>query len=128
LKGLLTNDRVYVSGPITGLPEYKHVFRVACLALGHIGWNHSLIINPVIECEKYHLKEWADQMARCIEIFPRTGTLVRLPGWESSIGAQIENALAHQRGLVIVDLVGSTLKLADDYLGNYRETGENKED
>jgi hypothetical protein len=113
----LTGEPVYICGAITGKPGYIIRFLEAERILHRCGWPMELIMNPVKMIIKHGIQGgiWRDQMAYLIKRFPEGGTLCRIPGWEESNGAVIENALAKKYGLVIFDIVGDTVRLADDY-------------
>jgi len=93
--------RIYLSGPMTGLPNLNFpAFNSAAAALRGKGLD---VINPAeinVEGEKtWHACVRADIKALC-----DCDTLCLLPGWENSSGAHIELNLAHRFGMRIVTL------------------------
>lgn len=85
---------IYLSGPITGLPQnnYKD-FALAqerIEALGH------KVLNPHEFFEQKDVRDWThnDFMRVCIAEMMKADLVVTLPGWEKSIGATIEVQIA----------------------------------
>lgn len=87
--------RIYIAGPMTGLPEYNlPAFAAAALELDALG-HHA--VNPshrgVIDGYT-----WQDYMRDGLRLLLDCDAVALLPGWESSNGARLEvhvaNALA----------------------------------
>lgn len=96
------NDRaatiVYVSGPMTGLPEYNYpAFHAAADALRAAGFG---VENPA-ENEAPPCGSWAGYMRRAIHQVARSHALYMLEGWEASRGARLEVHIALELGLLI---------------------------
>lgn len=109
---------VYICGAITDAPGYIARFLHATRVLNRCGWVMGLIMNPVKMIIKAGLQDarWIEQMDYLVGRFPQDGTLCRIPGWEGSKGAAgVEYPLAKKYGLIICDIVGDTVRLADDY-------------
>ena len=89
---------VYISGPMTGLPELNvPAFNEAAAKLrqaGHVAVNPAEI-NPSADAD-WHACMRADIKALC-----DCDTLVLLPGWQHSKGAQLELHIAHRLGMRI---------------------------
>lgn len=90
--------RIYVAGPMTGLPEFNFpAFNAAAIELRTQGWH---VENPadhgVIEGA-----EWADYLAYDLTRLGTCGAIYLLPGWEKSKGAVLELQIAHQLGLEV---------------------------
>lgn len=86
---------VYISGPMTKHPYVNyHSFYLAEAILNLGGITSDRIINPATI--KHNPKSgWVDFMIEDIEgMFLRTDMLMLLPGWESSLGAKVEKAVA----------------------------------
>lgn len=95
-------SRVYVSGPMTGLPDFNFpAFDAAALGLRAIGVGvenpAELKLDPQAASRHEYLRADLNALAGC-------DAMALLPGWERSPGSrlEIENALA--MGLVIAPL------------------------
>ena len=92
--------RVYLSGPMTGRPEYNFpAFHAAASALRAKGLD---VANPA-EIEPTGEKTWANCMKADIKALCDCCTVALLPGWEDSKGANIEARLAIQLGMRVVE-------------------------
>lgn len=89
--------RVYIAGPMTGLPEHNYpAFDEAEDQLGALGF---LPLNPVHVgagcvpgvCDH----DWQWYMRRTLTLMLTADRVALLPGWENSRGARIERTLAH---------------------------------
>lgn len=90
--------RIYLSGPMTGLPEFNFpAFHRAASILRAQGLEvqNPAEINPDGELP------WAECMRADIKALCDCDTLVLLPGWEKSSGAHLELHIAHRIGLQI---------------------------
>lgn len=79
----------YLSGPITGNPDYKKQFAWAAKHLERLGWD---IINPaamerVVPVSAF---TYEDYMEIDLLLLSKADTLIQLPGWENSRGANRE--------------------------------------
>ena len=95
-----TEDAVYLSGPMTGLPDFNRpAFHAAAAALREQG---HVVINPA-EVDLGPDATWVDYMrVHLAEIARRVTQVFVLPGWESSRGAQLEVHVARSLGLPVV--------------------------
>ena len=95
-----TEDAVYLSGPMTGLPDFNRpAFHAAAAALRAQGY---VVINPA-EVDLGLAATWVDYMRiHLAEIARRVTQVFVLPGWESSRGAQLEVHVARSLGLPVV--------------------------
>jgi hypothetical protein len=88
---------VYISGPMTGLPEQNYpAFHAAAAKLRALGL---VVINPAEIASlgmSYNEIMRADIKALC-----DCDTLALLSGWESSVGAHLEMHLAHRLGIQV---------------------------
>lgn len=107
--------RIYVAGPMTGYVDYNYpAFNTAAVALRHLGYH---VENPA---ENEHLNDgtwgWSDYLRRTQLL--TCDTIVLLPGWEQSEGAQIEFDLAGKLGIrrMLIDefLQGPRTETADE--------------
>jgi len=93
-------DVVYLSGPMTGLPDYNRpefiqaelMLRLCygCKVLNPARWQDGL--------------SWTEYMRLDMELLREATVLVRLPGWKGSRGAVIEDEVFSMGGLLVVDL------------------------
>jgi len=91
--------RVYVSGPMTGLPELNFpVFHAEAHRLRELGYT---VINPA-ELNKNETRR-AQCMRRDIRALTLCDAIQLLPGWSASKGAALELAVAKEIGLHIFD-------------------------
>lgn len=97
---------VYISGPMTGYPDYNHpAFMVAEAALRELGHE---VINPAITGEEdtagLQMVGWHDYMASALNRIRAATAICYLPGHEESYGARIEELVAMKMGLERVEL------------------------
>ena len=92
--------KIYISGPVTGLPleEAKKKFAQAAKqveAFGH---------TPVIPFDNGldPAASWEEWMVADIALLFECDGIYLLKGWESSKGARIENFIANQCGMEII--------------------------
>lgn len=91
--------RVYIAGPMTGLPEFNYpVFNAAAKRLRELGFE---VENPA-ENPVPHCGSWLGYMRLAIRQLSKCDGVALLPGWQQSRGARIEHQLATQLGLVVV--------------------------
>lgn len=91
---------LYLSGPMTGLPSFNNpAFDAAAAALRALGWR---VYNPaenrwVAAGVAFPLREGFAEYSSVICL--DASGLVLLPGWEASLGATAEFALARAVGI-----------------------------
>lgn len=81
--------RVYISGPITGVENYKALFENAENKLRYMGYE---VINPAridFEC-----LSWDEYMKVDLELLKMCDAIVMLEGWKNSPGACVERGYA----------------------------------
>lgn len=84
---------VYLSGPMTGLPELNFpAFNAAATVLRNSGWR---VVNPA-ELNPDPATPWAACMRSDIKALCDCDVLALLPGWEKSKGAHLELQIAHR--------------------------------
>lgn len=92
--------RIYIAGPMTGLPEFNYpAFHSAAAALraqGHHVENPAE--NPMPPCGSWqgYMRMSLAQVAKCDAVY-------MLPGWRRSRGARIEHGLALDLELEVQD-------------------------
>lgn len=83
--------RLYLAGPITGVPDYKERFAEAERDFSE----HYDVINPVRILEGVDDR---DCLPLCLRLIDRSDSVVLLPGWRSSMGAVTEALYAVRQG------------------------------
>lgn len=97
IKAIKTDAVIYLSGPMTGLPDYNYpAFNTLAATLRGRGF---VVNNPA---ENDPRDNWEDYMRAAIRMLCRSDVVVALPGWEHSRGAKIEMGLATDLGLGLV--------------------------
>ncbi len=98
--------RVYISGPMTGLPLLnKPAFTAAARELREAGYE---VVNPA-ELDLGEGASWEAYMRHDIRALCDCDILALLPGWMDSKGAHLEVHIAHRIGLklyTVAELVG----------------------
>lgn len=93
--------RLYISGPMTGLPEFNFpAFYAAAAALRAKGLE---VVNPA-EINATTDGDWHQYLREDIKALCDCDGIVLLPGWEGSKGAHLELHVAHRLGLQIATL------------------------
>lgn len=95
----------YISGPMTGYPDYNRpAFHAAEAAIRGAKGRHWNVDNPA-SLDLGPEAKWQDYMRRhIVTIGTRVSEMVVLPGWECSRGARLEVDLAHALGIPVVPL------------------------
>ena len=89
---------VYVSGPMSGLPDHNYAAFAAAQAR--------------LEAEGYRVRSphrigqregwaWEDYMRRAVALLVQCDAIHMLPGWETSHGARLELSIAQQLGFTV---------------------------
>jgi hypothetical protein len=90
--------KIYISGPMTGLPDLNFpVFHQAAAELRAQGVD---VVNPA-EFGEEPGKTWADYMRKDIKALMDCDTIHMLPGWRDSEGARVEYYLARKLGFTV---------------------------
>lgn len=104
--GLPVAERVYLGGPMTGLPGLNFpAFHAAAARLRAVGYD---VVNPA-ELNTDHSAAWEQCLRKDIAALAGCDTLALLPGWERSDGAHLELHVAHRLRLriaTVADLAG----------------------
>ena len=92
--------RVYISGPMTGLPDLNYpAFRTEATlwrANGHEAVNPAELEGPDDEAWEWYLKRDLKALLDC-------DAVVLLPGWEASRGANLEVHVARALGMEVIE-------------------------
>ncbi len=117
-----TEDAVYLSGPMTGLPDFNRpAFHAAAAALREQG---HVVINPA-EVDLGPDATWSDYMRiHLAEIARRVTQVFVLPGWEGSRGAQLEVHVARALGLPVVPVLTEDKPAQEPVLPRRIEPGD----
>jgi Domain of unknown function (DUF4406) len=92
---------VYISGPMTGLPQFNFpAFNTAAAALRSMGYT---VVNPAEFGEGEGLA-WSDYLRKDIRALMDCATIVLLPGWGASKGARLEEHIARELGMAVLTL------------------------
>lgn len=90
---------IYLSGPMTGLPEYNYpAFREAAKMLRYFG---QIVFDPSEAFEGRTDLPKEIYMRKDIEELLKADVVALLQGWELSTGAQLEVEVAKQCGIPI---------------------------
>lgn len=100
--------KIFISGGITGCPDYKDYFAKAEQILQKMG---ATVMNPAVLPEGF---EWGDYMRITIAMLKPCDAIALLPGWENSKGAQCEYDLSITTGKAIFEF--TSLESLDNYL------------
>lgn len=87
--------RIYIAGPMTGLPDLNYPQAEALRAVGYHAENpaeHGIVEHA----------EWADYLRYDLGRMVTCESIFLLPGWEKSNGARLEVSVAKALGLVFI--------------------------
>jgi len=92
--------RIYISGPMTGLPEQNFpAFHAEAKRLRGLGFE---VVNPA-EVNAGVNATWEDYLRADLRELLTCDAVALLPGWHGSRGAHFEIQVAHRLGMTIVD-------------------------
>lgn len=93
------SGRIYIAGPMTGLPEFNYpAFHAEAARLRLLGFH---VENPA-ENAAPPCGSWAGYMRLAIAQLVTCDAICLLPGWSASRGACIEHGLAVHLGLAVM--------------------------
>ena len=90
---------VYISGPITDVPDYKEKFGLIEASLKLEGYE---TVNP----SNVNLGEnatWEEYMRHDIKLLCDCDAIFMMKGWQRSKGARVENYIAKKLGLLVIN-------------------------
>lgn len=91
--------RVYIAGPMTGLPEYNYpAFNAAAAELRELGYH---VENPA-ENDPPPCGSWEGYMRMSLRQMLTCELVAVLPGWENSRGAYLEVKTARQLSIEVI--------------------------
>lgn len=89
---------IYISGPMTGLPDLNFpAFNAAAAQLRAAGWH---VVNPA-EHDEAPGTAWADCLRKDIRLLMDCTGVALLDGWEHSKGARLERHIALELGMEV---------------------------
>ena len=98
--GINKRHRVYISGPMSGLPDHNFpAFHAESARLRALGFE---VVNPA-ELNPEPGKAWKECLKVDLLALLSCDWIAMLPGWQSSEGAHLEMHVAHRVGIAIVD-------------------------
>jgi hypothetical protein len=93
---------IYISGPMTGLPEFNYpAFNAAAASLRRGGF---MVCNPAEFFGGKGDRTREEYMVESIRCLIACDAVVTLPNWDKSDGAVLEIEIAKQIGLPITDM------------------------
>lgn len=91
------NKRVYIAGPMTGLPDSNYpAFHAAEVRFTRIGFD---VDNPARHFDGDQTRPYADYMRAAVRSLARADVIYLMDGWEKSEGARFELEVARRCGL-----------------------------
>ncbi len=91
--------RIYISGPMTGMPDLNFpAFHAEAARLTALGYD---VVNPA-ELNPEPEKGWHECMRRDLSELLTCDALALMDGWQKSAGAHLEMHVAHRVGMEIV--------------------------
>lgn len=94
--------KIYIAGPMTGLPDFNRgaFFTLEQFLRESRPEQKHVLLNPAVLPDGL---EHGDYMEICIPMVKAATTLILLPGWERSRGAQMELAFARFRKMTVIE-------------------------
>ena len=99
--------RVFISGPVTGYPDYKDRFNNAELKLAETGYK---VINPakILDFDMAegidpdHISKYQENMNNCYELIDECDAIYHMKGWIGSHGCQQEHRYGILKGKIFM--------------------------
>lgn len=96
----MNRKRLYISGPMTGIPDYNYpFFNNVAVALRALGFD---VVNPAELHPNPGSVSWEECLREDIAALMYCDTLVLLPGWMGSKGANLELQVAQSVGIDVL--------------------------
>jgi len=109
----MTRKKIYIAGPISGVPDFEDRFDVTAEMLRELGYD---VVNPIDIARRIcsalgdcpfdnvpyqtYLKADIGELIYC-------NTIYMLKGWENSKGAKLEHEIAQALGIYIIYEINS---------------------
>lgn len=101
--------KLYLSGPMTGYPDFNYPsFDLAAATLRELGYE---VFNPAEQFDRDQSRDWTEYMRVDIQAILSCDEVVVLDGWEGSLGARLEVAVAHAVGIPVKDALNNSLSM-----------------
>jgi hypothetical protein len=95
-------SRVYISGGITGVSNFKELFKNKQIELEGLGYE---TVNPAeLDYVMPKTATWQEYMSICIPLLKMCDYIVMLENWEKSKGATAELEFANKNGILVLHL------------------------
>ena len=100
--------KVFISGPVTGHPDYKEKFAAVELYLGGLGY---LPLNPakILDLDSTdddtnveHLSKYQEIMNNCYELIDECDAIFHMHGWKHSHGCEQEHRYGVIKGKIFM--------------------------
>ena len=99
--------KVFISGPVSGHPDYKEKFKEIELKLAEQGYS---VINPSAildldangESNVDHLSKYQENMNNCYELIDECDAIFHMNEWNKSHGCQQEHRYATIKGKILM--------------------------
>ena len=107
---MIENMKIYISGPMTGLPEYNYPAFFECERMLKEKFPLAIILNParIDDGLVYKYSNTREHYIRkSVEMVLQATDMFMLPGWENSAGAKLEALIAKEVGLTFYGSVKS---------------------
>lgn len=90
--------RIYISGPVTGVPDYRDNFESAEQRIHKDIDENALVINPVRELGELPELKYEEYMKISLHLLSLCDAIYMLDGWQQSPGAnrELDYALANE--------------------------------
>jgi len=96
-------NRVYIAGPMTGLPNSNYdAFHKATAEWREAGWE---VLNPAESFRGRQDLPYERYMRNALKLVMQAGAIALLPGWEKSKGALMEVLVASRQGYEFFDAI-----------------------
>jgi len=109
--------KIYVSGPITGIPEDNYPnFVAAAQSLYELGYRKIVVPHDLFRDHDPKALQWSDYMRGCIKEMMDCEALITIPGWEESNGAKLEVYICNALNIPVFALHHLAPKSNDELL------------
>lgn len=93
---------IYISGPISGISNYKENFLKTKKMLEGKGFEVLSVLD--VPCLEKDCFTWSDCMRFALDLLEKCDKLYLLEGWEHSAGARIEKMWAEKLGIGVINI------------------------
>ena len=93
--------KIYIAGPMTGLEDFNrpafHTAEADLIDAGYTVLNPARITEKMLNLDRD--PEWSDWMRAALRLSMNADGICLLPGWDKSVGANLEFDIAVQLGM-----------------------------